>query len=223
MIQLARKAVVVVSIVFAATTTPVHAQSEFPPPQGKGPVVVVVSGQLGAAHYEPPARQIAELGYDVVLLDGNDMEGSHGKALWTAVQAAQKSTHGLPGKVAVVGFSLGGGEALAYASRWPNSVAVVVAWYPATAGINDLPNFVRGIKVPVLMFAGELDHYRNCCLVDTARAIAAAASAQGAPFELVTYPDTDHDFIFPGRQYNAAATSDSWQRARAKLAQYLDH
>jgi dienelactone hydrolase len=198
-----------------------RAQSEFPPPQGKGPIVVVVSGQSGAAYCEPPARRIADLGYDVILLDGNDIEGGHGKALWAAVQAARQSVHGLPGKIAVVGFSLGGGEALAYASRWPNIVSVVIAWYPATSWIHDLPAFVRGIKVPILMFAGESDHYLNCCLADTARAIDSAARAQGAPLELVIYPDTEHDFIFPGRQYNAAATSDSWQRATAKLAQYL--
>jgi dienelactone hydrolase len=222
MAGLIHRAIAVIGMILVAdVTTQAHAQSEFPPPHGKGPVVVVVSGQLGAAHYEPPARQIAELGYDVVLLDGNDMEGSHGKALWAAVEDARKTTHGFPGKVAVVGFSLGGGEALAYASRWPNTVAVVIAWYPATSGIHDMPGFVRGIKVPVLMFAGESDHYRNCCLADTARAMAVAASAQGLPFELVTYPGTDHDFIFPGPQYNAEATSDSWRRAEAKLAQSL--
>ena len=33
-----------------------QAQSEFPPPQGKGRIVVVVSGKSGAAHYEPPGE-----------------------------------------------------------------------------------------------------------------------------------------------------------------------
>jgi len=205
---------------FAASA---HAQQEFPPPSGKGPVVVVVSGALGAAHYEPPAQQVASLGYDVVLLDGNDMTGSHGQALKDAIQKAQAAPHGLPGKVGVVGYSLGGGEALGYASRWPDLVAVIVAWYPYTAEVHDAASFVRGMSVPALMFAGEADEYKDCCLIETARAIAAAATSAGAPVELVTYPGANHDFIFPGKQYDAWATSDSWRRATAELAKYLPH
>jgi pimeloyl-ACP methyl ester carboxylesterase len=216
-------AALVGAIVLFGPCAPANAQNEIPPPQGKGPVVVVVSGQLGALHYMPPAQQIAALGYDVVLLDGNSMEGSHGQTLLAAVRQAQSAPHGLPGKVAVVGFSLGGGEALFYASRWPDTVSVIVAWYPLTRPIRDPTSFVGGIKVPILMFAGELDHYHDCCLIATARGLAAAASAQGAPLEVVTYPNTEHDFIFGGRDYNAAAASDSWQRATAKLAQYLGH
>jgi len=199
------------------------AQTEIPPPQGKGRVVVVISGQSGAERYKAPAEQIAGFGYDVILLDGNDLEGSHGQALREAVQAASTSAHGLPGKVGVVGFSLGGGEALAYATRWPDLVAGVVVWYPATMAIQHAADFASGIKVPVLMFAGESDHYKNCCLIDTARALAAAASAGGKPLDLVTYPRTQHDFIFRGSDYNADATADSWERARARLAQYLGH
>ena len=78
-------------------------------------------------------------------------------------------------------------------------------------------------KVPVLMFAGESDTYKSCCLIGTAHALEAAAGAQHAPLELVTYPRAEHDFIFPGRQYNAAAASDSWQKARITLGQYLGH
>ena len=48
-----------------------RAQKEFPPPQGKGRVVVVSSGASGPEHYETVSRAIAQLGYDVVLFDGN--------------------------------------------------------------------------------------------------------------------------------------------------------
>ena len=211
------------AIIFFSRFTVANAQQEFPPPQGRGPVVVVVSGQSGAANYVPPARQIASLGYDVVLLDGNNMEGSHGQTLMEAVQRAQGAAHGLSGKVGMVGFSLGGGEVLAYASRWPDLVSVIVAWYPLTRPIRDPGSFVVGIKVPVLMFAGELDNYRNCCMITTARELAAAASTAGAPLEVVTYPNAKHDFILGGASYDAAAASDSWQRATAELAQYLGH
>lgn len=201
---------------------PALAQQEFPPPQGKGPVVVAVSGRSGAAHYTPLARQIASLGYDVILLDGNDMAENGGQTLMKAVQRARSAPHGISGKVGVVGFSRGGGEALLYATRWPDLVSVIVAWYPATSHLPDATSFVTGIRVPVLMFAGEQDTYKNCCLVGTARALADAAKAQGVPLELFTYPNTPHGFL-EGRNYNPSAASDSWQRAAAKLAQYLKH
>jgi dienelactone hydrolase len=129
--------------------------------------------------------------------------------------------HALPGKAAVVGFSLGGGMALYYASQWPDLVAGVVAWYPATTFIKDVPGFAARLKVPVLMFAGEKDTFRNCCLVENARNLAAAAKAAGQPFELVTYPKTDHDFVKDGAHYNADSYKDAFQRTSARLKDYL--
>lgn len=211
----------VVAVVLLAASAAAPAQTEYPPPGGKGPVVVVISGQLGPARYDASARKIADLGYDVTLLDGNAMQG-RGPALKAAILEAQSSAHARPGKVAVVGFSLGGGVALAFASRWPDLVATLVAWYPATKFIHDVPSFAGGIAVPVLMFVGEQDHYENCCLADTAKALAAASSAAGGRVEVIAYPGADHDFIFPGRAYDAEASFDSWRRATARLAQFLN-
>jgi dienelactone hydrolase len=77
------------------------------------------------------------------------------------------------------------------------------------------------LQVPVLMFAGEQDHYKGCCLIDTAHKLAAAASAAGKPFELVTYPRTDHDFIPGSKNYNADSYNDALQRMTARLKQYF--
>jgi len=74
--------------------------------------------------------------------DGNPMEGTHGDGLKTAIQQAQQMPHALPGKVAVVGFSLGGGLSLYYGTQWPDLVAGAVVWYPATTFIKDVPGFV---------------------------------------------------------------------------------
>jgi dienelactone hydrolase len=210
------------AIVLVGAGAAAQAQTEYLPPSGKGPVVVVISGQLGPAYYDISARKIAGWGYDVTLLDGNAMRG-RGPALRAAIQKAQSSSHALPGKVAVVGFSLGGGVALAFASRWSVLVATVVAWYPATKFIRDVQSFAGGITVPVLMFVGEQDHYENCCLADTAKALASASSAAGSPLEVIIYPGAGHDFISLGRTFDAQASSDSWQRATVRLAQSLDH
>lgn len=199
------------------------AQQEIPPPAGTGRVVVVVSGMSGPDHYTPVAQAIAALGYDVVLLDGNDMAGSHGAALRAAIIQAQKSAHGLPGKVGLVGFSLGGAVALYFGSQWNDLVAVDIDWYPATKEIADDTAFARRLRVPVLMFAGGQDNYRACCLADKARALAAAAAAQNAAFDLVVYPDADHDFVRGGRHYNASDYADALRQTAARLQAALAH
>jgi dienelactone hydrolase len=192
------------------------AQQEIAPPQGKGHVVVFVSGIAGPKHDKALSEAIAALGYDVYVCDGRQIAKSPG-SLRAAIQAAQQSPHALPGKVALVGVSLGGGFALALGSEWPDVVAVDIVWYPATGFASRLAGFARRMSVPVLMFAGESDHFENCCLIETARAIAASAKANNAPFELVTYPGADHDFIKGGRNYNPGAYEDALNRTTAKL------
>ena len=114
-------------------TVPALAQEEFPPPQGMGRVVVVASGQLGADAYRPITQEIAKLGYDAVLFDGNKLEGTRGQALKDAIPKALAMPHALPGKVALVGFSLGGGIALFYGAGWSDQVATTIVWYPLTS------------------------------------------------------------------------------------------
>jgi len=72
-------------------------------------VVVVVSGHDGAAVYRSFAAQIAQLGYDVVLFDANNIAGNESAALRIAIQQAQQMPHAIPGKVGLVGLSEGGG------------------------------------------------------------------------------------------------------------------
>lgn len=193
------------------------AEDEIAPPQGKGPVVVFVSGIAGPKHDQALAQAIAALGYDVHVCDSRQFASDSGAKLRAAIQTAQQSPHALPGKVAIVGVSLGGGFALAFGSEWADVVAADIVWYPATGFAARLPGFTRRISVPVLMFAGEADHYENCCLIETARAIEAGAKAAKAPFELVTYLGVDHDFIKGGSGYNSNAYQDALGRTAARL------
>jgi dienelactone hydrolase len=119
--------------------------------------------------------------------------------------------------VALVGVSLGGGYALGFGARWPDLVAVDILWYPATGFVKRMPGFVNRITVPVLMFAGEADRYQDCCQIATARTMAANATAAGIPFELVTYPGVDHDFIKGGANYDPSAYNDALDRTAARL------
>lgn len=210
-----------ISVLAFAACAHAQAQTEFEPPSEKGRVVVAVSGSLGAGAYQLAARKLAQFGYDVFLVDGNTMIGDEGAALKATIEKAQQSPHARAGKAGVVGFSLGGGVVLNQATRWPDLVAVVIVMYPMTTTIKNPNGFVARFKVPILVLAGEKDSYRDCCRIETIREVAAAAAERKLPFELVSYPRADHDFIMGGRNYDAIAAPDAWERTGAKLAQYL--
>jgi hypothetical protein len=128
---------------------------DLPPPSGTGRVVFVLSGEDGTNPYKDYAESVAKLGYYVVLIDGHqilssDMQG--GDRLAKAIAKAQSSSNALPGKIAVIGFSLGGGGALTYAERQPDAVAGVITYYPATsfiAKVTDMKTFVGKFQVPL--------------------------------------------------------------------------
>ena len=54
---------------------------------------------------------------------------------------------------------------------------MVAAWYPATAPIKGATAFAGRLNVPVVMFAGESDTYKDCCLIGKAHELADAAKA----------------------------------------------
>ncbi len=199
---------------------------EFAPKDGKGHVVIVLSGQTGPSSYSPLAYELSAHGYDAVLVDGNDFfgKGIPGEArLRELIARALQSPHALPGKVAVMGFSLGGGAALTYATRMPDLVAAVVGFYPFNR--NLVPDeFAAKLKVPTLLMAGGRDTYKDCCRIEAARALAEAAkaSAQAARLDLVEYPDAEHGWsIKSSKAYRSADTADGVKRALALLKEAL--
>jgi len=201
------------------------AQTEYLPPAGKGRVVIVLSGRGGPTNYRPIAADLAKLGYYTVLLDGNDIRGydeAGGTRLKASILRAQQSANALPGKVGVIGFSLGGGGALTHATRLPDLVAVVVVWYPQTEFIGDDKAYVARMNVPTLILAGEKDVYWNCCLIDNMHGLEAAARELGKPLDLVVYPEADHAFNLRAfGTYRPDDTADGLQRTAAALRQYI--
>lgn len=129
----------------------------------------------------------------------------------------------LPGKAAVIGFLMGGAASLTYAARMPDIVAAVVTYYPATYFVIDPEAFVAKSRGPTLVFAGGRDTYKNCCLIETARKLAAAGkSGQGAAaFEVVEYPQADHGFIHSGKTFRASDANDAMRRTLEHLKQNL--
>jgi dienelactone hydrolase len=111
----------------------------YTPSKEKGPAIVVVSGVSGTAAYREYSSKLAETGYYVVLIDGKDVlilpsdtRGQEGAAnLRKVIMEAQSAEKALSGKVALVGFSLGGGGVLLHGAPLKDHVAAVVAYYPA--------------------------------------------------------------------------------------------
>jgi pimeloyl-ACP methyl ester carboxylesterase len=203
-------------------------QKEYEPPNGKGRVVIVLSGQSGPASYIPFAKELAKQGYYTALFDGNDfwLKGGGGEALLKGVIArAQQSPHALPGKVGVIGFSLGGGATLAYATRDPELVSAVVTMYPLTNWIKDPDAFVSRVKVPTILLAAARDTYKNCCLIEMARKLStAAAKTPGGPatLEVIEYPDADHGFnLRDNKAWRSNDAADALRRALSHLRLYL--
>jgi dienelactone hydrolase len=216
----------VLAVLAVLVPTLATAQEEFRPPSGKGRLVVVLSGHTGPGYYRRVSAQIAELGYDVVLFDSNKIIASaqqrdYGAAMSATIAQARQMPGALPGKIGLVGFSLGGGLALGPGSKLADDVAVVAAWYPMTSEFKDVAGFASRIRVPVLMFAGTADEYKSCCLITKANEIAAAAKAANAPFELTTYAGVKHGFVVSDPNYNPGAVNDAFARTAAALKFHL--
>jgi dienelactone hydrolase len=211
----------------AYADAPLPSQKEYEPPKGKGRVVVVVSGRTGPGNYAYVAEDLAVQGYYAVLVDGNDfpfIKRTGGEALLKGViTRSQKSPHALPGKVAVVGFSLGGGFTLTNATRMPELVCAVVVYYPLTSHITNPDNFVSKIMAPTLMFAGGRDTYKNCCLIETARKLAEAAKKSEGKviLEVFEYPYAEHGFIIKStKEWSPTDAADAFRRTLSHLRQY---
>jgi len=171
---------------------------------------MVISGASPSLYglYHDFTKALADKGYYSVLLYGNEILRREGgrEALEGAIGNARKSAEALPGKAGVIGFSLGGGAALAFAISMPEAVSVVIAWYPTTSFVTDPAKLAAQVQVPTLVLQGERDRYNNCCIVERVRAIEAAARSRGAPFEL--------GFNLRGTSgYVRRDADDSWRRA----------
>ena len=200
-------------------------QREFEPQSGKGRVVLVISGQTGSDNYAYYAQDLAEKGYYAVLVDGNNLwiKGGGGEALLKGIIArAQQSPHAMPGKAAVIGFSLGGASSLTYAARMPELVSAVVVSYPDTQYITNADYFVSKMKVPTLVFAGGRDTYKDCCLIETARKLASAAKALGGKpmLEVIEFPNAGHGWTIRAlKSYRGDITAEGFKRTLEFLRQ----
>ena len=149
-----------------------------PEPNSNGTAVILLYGSGGlkssAFNYSDEARQIARMGYPVYL--PHYLDATHGSAnapeshyeTWANTQQytlsrilerqqytlSPKGFEGVPqSRIAIVGYSLGGSVALAFASKEPHLAGVVV-WS------GSMPDAYRDVETlpPLLILHGAHDH-----------------------------------------------------------------
>ena len=67
--------------------------------------------------------------------------------------------------------------------------------------------FASAMQTPALVFAGALDRYSNCCLLETMRAL--GQEPKTGSFQLVVYPDAGHGFNLDAPSLAAYRTQDA--------------
>ncbi|MEP7301777.1 MAG: dienelactone hydrolase family protein [Caldimonas sp.] len=210
--------------------TPAIAQETFAPPTERGPVVIVASGASGTELYREFSANLAAQGYYVVLVDGKDISirpddrSRDGPAnMRSVIRVATASPRATPGKVALIGLSLGGIGTLAFGTPLEEQVSGVVLFYPALTRVGrDLTVLSSAMQVPTLVFAGGKDNFRGCCTIETMKAFEAAPKS--VPFQLVVYPEANHAFnlkmVPPPFEYRQADADDAWKRTLEFLTRH---
>jgi dienelactone hydrolase len=191
----------------------------------KGPAVILLSGLGGDSGYQSFADAVGKLGYVAFLADINNFiytKADAGKNLQKLMEAVQQDSRVIPGKVAIIGFSLGGRIALVYGTSHTEKVSAVIAFYPAIIGLENMPQKATRVAVPTLILAGEKDRFFNCCRIKSIREFEVAARKASVPVTLVSYPGAAHGFnlqTYP-TQYRAADAEDAWERAKSFLLKH---
>ncbi|MCK6421357.1 MAG: dienelactone hydrolase family protein [Aquabacterium sp.] len=195
----------------------------FSPQSGSAPGVILISGISGTALYQDYARAVADLGYTAALVSGRDVSprtGGPADNLRNIVATLRRDSRVKPGKLAVVGFSLGGGGALLHASGQSETFSAVVAYYPAISNLPNITEIAKRVGVPTLILSGEKDRYNNCCLIESMREFEAAARTVGLLVELHTYPEADHGFNLKVPTFRAHDAADAWSRVQEFLRKH---
>lgn len=112
-----------------------------------------------------------------------------------------------PDRLGVIGYSLGGFLVTCLASS-PDAAGLKagVVYY----GIYDVPDQIKNLQVPVLVFQGDDDFPE---FVQHAAAMRQVAHDYKRAFEVVFYPRTRHGFDRrPNNPYAKAVAQNSWDR-----------
>lgn len=232
---------------------------------GKHPAVVMVHGCGGAygrdgqlnARHSMWGEYLASQGYVALMLDSFSARGFKEICTTKFIERTLKESdrvgdayaalaylRQLPnvdaGRIAMLGWSHGGGVVLDTISHRPPNAGfnAAVSFYPGCTSRNKRADRFHPYA-PLLLLIGEADDWTPAA---PCKALAATVAARGEPMQIVTYPDTYHDFdspaltakrvrkdvpngVTPGAGVTTApnpeAREDAKQRVKAFLAQHL--
>jgi carboxymethylenebutenolidase len=190
-------------------------------------VVLVIHENRGLNPYiEDVARRAATEGFLALAPDGlfpvggypgNDDDGrtlqaklDQGKLRTDMVNSARfLKTHAMStGKLGVTGFCWGGGATNFLAATLGADMNAGVPFYGPAAETASVPN----IKAPLLVQYAESDERINAMWP----AYETALKANGVPYEMFTYPGTQHGFHNNSTpRYNEAQAKIAWDRTIA--------
>ncbi len=120
------------------------------------------------------------------------------------------------GKLAFIGFSMGGAYAFTMSVDLAEEIAAVVIFYATYSG----PDFTRA-KAAYLGHFAENDPFEPA---ESVAEMEQTLQAAGKPATFYTYPGTTHWFFEPNRldAYNPSAAALAWERTIAFLHTQLD-
>lgn len=201
----------------------------WPPGKGKAPAVIVVHEWWGLnSQIRSVARRLAAEGYVAIVPDlyhgksTDDPEQAHVLARGLETDAAladldaamawltgQQRVQG--GRVAVLGFCMGGSIALEYGMHQQGVRAVVMFYGPP---VTDAGRLVT-LKAPVLAHFGQLDDGIPEAKVNDFRV---AMSTAGRQAEIHVYPGAGHAFMNDARpSLHPESARRAWARTLAFL------
>jgi carboxymethylenebutenolidase len=208
------------------------------PKQGSGPGVVVLHAWWGLTDiFKQVCDRLAREGFVALAPDlyhgkttasveeaqalvealDQDVERVRGDIVG-AVQVLRQHTAtnlaGGRGKLALVGFSLGGAYALDMSVNLAEQIAAVVTFYASYTG----PDYSKASAAYLCHFAQD-DPFESA---ESVTEMEQALQAAGRPVTVYTYPGTKHWFFEENRpEYDAQAARLAWQRTIEFLHQRL--
>lgn len=216
-----------------ANSPPLYGDLARPAGPGPFPAVVVLHGCAG---FGPPdiatAARLRAAGYLALALDslGGANACRHPGGARAEAEDAVAALHFLaarrdvaPGRIALLGFSMGGFAVLDAITRGGVApatgprFAAAVAYYPNCRRSSGV------MTVPLLILIGARDDWTPAA---ACRALLVRRAGRGAPVSLAVYPGATHAFNVPGRahvylghaiRYDRTAARTAWARVRVFL------
>jgi carboxymethylenebutenolidase len=119
-------------------------------------------------------------------------------------------------RVGTIVWCFGGSMSLNAALLAPDQVDATIIYYGFVSGDAEQ---LKPLQAPVLGLFGGAD---DGIPLDTVRAFEAALKGLGKPVTIHVYDGAGHAFANPsGKNYQAAAAADAWQKSLAFLAEHL--